>query len=86
MPYHTLESLLEDPHLADTGFFEWIEHPTEGRIRNLRVPNRLSGGIRGDYRPAPRLGQDSAAVLREAGYDEAEIAALAADGVTRLPD
>jgi crotonobetainyl-CoA:carnitine CoA-transferase CaiB-like acyl-CoA transferase len=85
MPYHTLESLLEDPHLADTGFFEWIEHPTEGRIRNLRVPNRLSGGIRDDYRPAPQLGQDSAAVLREAGYDEAEIAALAADGVTRLP-
>ncbi|MFZ8442045.1 CoA transferase, partial [Staphylococcus aureus] len=37
MPMHTLESLLEDPHLAATGFFPVVEHPTEGAIRSMRV-------------------------------------------------
>jgi crotonobetainyl-CoA:carnitine CoA-transferase CaiB-like acyl-CoA transferase len=82
MPYHTLESLLDDPHLADADFFEWKEHPTEGRIRNMRVANRLSGGVRRDYVPAPKLGQDSRAVLREAGYDEATIERMVAEKVT----
>jgi crotonobetainyl-CoA:carnitine CoA-transferase CaiB-like acyl-CoA transferase len=34
--------------------------------------------------PPPRLGADSAAILAEAGYDEQEIEALAADGVVEL--
>jgi len=76
MPYHTLESLLEDPHLQDAGFFEWKDHPTEGRIRNMRVPNKLSGGIRADYRPAPKLGEHSREVLAEIGYDAAAITRL----------
>jgi crotonobetainyl-CoA:carnitine CoA-transferase CaiB-like acyl-CoA transferase len=82
MPYHTLETLLEDPHLAEAGFFEWKDHPTEGRIRNMRVPNRLSGGVRADYRPAPKLGADSREVLAEAGYDAATIDRMIAEGVT----
>jgi crotonobetainyl-CoA:carnitine CoA-transferase CaiB-like acyl-CoA transferase len=83
MPYHTLETLLEDPHLAEAGFFEWKDHPTEGRIRNMRVPNRLSGGVRTDYRPAPKLGADSRELLAEAGYDDAAIARMIDAGVTR---
>jgi crotonobetainyl-CoA:carnitine CoA-transferase CaiB-like acyl-CoA transferase len=83
MPYHTLESLLEDAHLADVGFFEWVDHPTEGRIRNMRLPNRLSGGVREDYRPAPKLGQDSREILSEAGYSPEEIDRMLAEGVTR---
>ena len=39
MPYHTLESVMEDPHLTDVGFFETKEHPTEGKIREMRLPN-----------------------------------------------
>jgi len=83
MPYHTLETLLEDPHLSETGFFEWKDHPTEGRIRNMRVPNKLSGGVRQDYRPAPKLGADSREVLAQAGYDSATIDRMVAEGITR---
>jgi len=82
MPYHTLETLLEDPHLTEAGFFEWKDHPTEGRIRNMRVPNKLSGGVRSDYRPAPKLGADSRQLLAEAGYDAATIDRMIAEGVT----
>jgi len=82
MPYNTLDGLLEDPHLADVGFFELKDHPTEGRIRNFRLPNKWSSGARRDWNPAPKLGQDSVEVLREAGYTAAEVDALVAAGVT----
>src|SRR5690606_35901369 len=29
-PVQTLEGLVEDPHLGAVGFFEVVEHPTEG--------------------------------------------------------
>jgi crotonobetainyl-CoA:carnitine CoA-transferase CaiB-like acyl-CoA transferase len=82
MPYNTLDGLLEDPHLADVGFFELKDHPTEGKIRNFRLPNKWSSGTRREWNPAPKLGQDSVEVLREAGYAAAEIDALIAAGVT----
>ena len=82
MPYNTLDSLLEDPHLKDVGFFEPIEHPTEGRMWNMRLPNKLSGGMRRDFLPTPKLGQHSLEILREAGYDQAAIDAMIASGAT----
>ncbi len=82
MPYHTLDSLLEDPHLTDIGFFELKDHPTEGRTRNMRLPNKWSCGTRREWHPAPKLGQHSVEILREAGYTQTEIDQLLADGVT----
>jgi crotonobetainyl-CoA:carnitine CoA-transferase CaiB-like acyl-CoA transferase len=82
MPYHTLDSLLEDPHLKEVGFFEMKEHPTEGRTRSMRLPNKWSSGTRRDWSPAPKLGQHSVEILREAGYDDAAIETLIAAGAT----
>ena len=82
MPYHTLDSLLEDPHLADVGFFELKDHPTEGKTRSMRLPNKWSSGVRREWSPAPKLGQNSVEILREAGYDDAAIDSMVASGVT----
>ena len=82
MPYHTLDSLLEDPHLADVGFFELKDHPTEGKTRSMRLPNKWSSGVRRDWSPAPKLGQNSVEILREVGASDAEINAMIASGVT----
>ena len=42
MPYHTLETLMQDPHLNDVGFFRKFDHPTEGRMIDMahRPTNR----------------------------------------------
>ncbi len=78
----TLDTLIEDPHLAATGFFVDIDHPSEGRLTMPGIPGRFSATPPMITRPAPRLGADSHAVLAEAGLSAAEIAALAASKVT----
>jgi crotonobetainyl-CoA:carnitine CoA-transferase CaiB-like acyl-CoA transferase len=78
--YNRIEDLLTDPHLADVGFWDTAEHPTEGRIRVTRTPVRFGGGMREAALPAPRLGQHTAEVLAELGYGGAEIAAMLASG------
>jgi crotonobetainyl-CoA:carnitine CoA-transferase CaiB-like acyl-CoA transferase len=82
MPYHTLDSVLDDPHLTDIGFFELKQHPTEGTIRNMRLPNKWSSGVREEWNPAPKLGENSVDVLRELGYADDDIAAMVKAGVT----
>jgi crotonobetainyl-CoA:carnitine CoA-transferase CaiB-like acyl-CoA transferase len=82
MPYHTLDSVLDDPHLADIGFFEIKDHPTEGRTRSMRLPNKWSCGTREGWTPAPKLGEQSIEILREAGLSEDEIQALVTAGAT----
>jgi crotonobetainyl-CoA:carnitine CoA-transferase CaiB-like acyl-CoA transferase len=82
MPYHTLDTLLEDPHLKDAGFFETKDHPTEGKTRVMRLPNKWSSGVRREWNPAPKLGQQSVEILREIGCTDAEIEAMVASGVT----
>jgi crotonobetainyl-CoA:carnitine CoA-transferase CaiB-like acyl-CoA transferase len=82
MPLHSLESLLDDEHLNATGFFKTVEHPSEGPLRSMAVPSRWSESPPGEPRPAPRLGEHSAQVLRDAGYSEAEVDAMQADRVT----
>jgi len=80
MPYNTLESLMEDPHLQDAGFFQMLDHPTEGKVRNMRLPNKATFSARAPVQGAPKLGQHSVEVLRDAGLAEDEIRALLENG------
>lgn len=75
MPIASPADLLDDPHLAATGFWERRD-TAEGTLRFPNIPTRFGGtpGAIGDAGPA--LGADSRDVLREAGLNEAEIDAL----------
>jgi crotonobetainyl-CoA:carnitine CoA-transferase CaiB-like acyl-CoA transferase len=84
-PMHTFDSLLEDDHLRDIGFFSEVDHPAVGRIRQMAVPSEWSDTPPGTSTPAPRIGQHSRELLREAGYDDARIDALVASGAVVEP-
>ena len=81
LPMHTLESLLEDEHLAATGFFTEVEHPIVGRIRETAVPSEWSGTVPLNRHPAAALGEHTVDVLREAGLGEQRIHQLVADNI-----
>ena len=74
--YNSIDDLLTDPHLADVGFFQPEDHPSEGRIRRTKLANTFSGGAREDETHAPRTGEHTREVLAEAGYSAPEIDAL----------
>ncbi len=81
-PMNDLDALIDDPHLAAVEFFQTHPHPTEGRIRYNGIPSRWNGAALKITRHAPRLGEHSLAVLKEAGISAEEIAALLASGAT----
>jgi crotonobetainyl-CoA:carnitine CoA-transferase CaiB-like acyl-CoA transferase len=62
-PVNAIEDLLENPHLRAVGFFEQMEHPTEGTLNVARYPARFSKSPANVRRLAPNLGADNAALL-----------------------
>jgi crotonobetainyl-CoA:carnitine CoA-transferase CaiB-like acyl-CoA transferase len=84
-PMNSIDDVIDDPHLAAAGFFVMTEHPTEGRVRLMASPGKWSATPPGALRPAPLLGEHSVVILREAGYGDAEIDAMIASRVTRVP-
>ena len=79
---HTMESLIEDEHLAEVGMLRRIEHPSEGSKIELNNPNTFSAGLRGEQTAAPFLGGQSIEILAELGYGQAEIDGMIAAKAT----
>ena len=84
-PMHTLDSLIDDPHLNAIGFFPEYDHPTEGRIRMTAPVGKWSETPPSIRAMAGRLGEHSREVLGELGYSAAEIDAMLAKKVTLVP-
>jgi crotonobetainyl-CoA:carnitine CoA-transferase CaiB-like acyl-CoA transferase len=80
-PVNPLAELPADAQLAAVDFFPLTEHPTEGRIRLVRPPVRFGDADCALRHPAPRLGEHSRTILREAGLAEPEIDDLLARGI-----
>ena len=76
MLMNTIESLIEDPHLKDVGFFTVKEHPTEGRLRMMNPPETWSETKSYVSGFAPELGQHTLEVLSEFGFSQEDIDAV----------
>jgi crotonobetainyl-CoA:carnitine CoA-transferase CaiB-like acyl-CoA transferase len=79
-PVRTPQDLIDDPHLADVGFFACTFDGDTPVKRTLRQAVNVENVATAPDLPPPPLGADTAAVLREAGCTEAEIAAVLETG------
>jgi crotonobetainyl-CoA:carnitine CoA-transferase CaiB-like acyl-CoA transferase len=75
-PMNSPEDLFECPHLKAVEMFPEIEHPTEGRIRHIKVPAAFSTTPGGLYHHSEKLGASTNAVLNELGFSRTEITEL----------
>ena len=75
-PMNSPEDLFECPHLKAVDMFPEIEHPTEGRIKHIKVPAAFSKTPGGLYHHSEKLGASTNAVLNELGFSNIEITEL----------
>ena len=81
---NNMQEVFDNPHIQARKVIEEVEHPKMGKTRNVRNPVLFDEGSPSIRRPAPLLAEHSAEILRELGYDEARIAAMAAAGAVML--
>lgn len=83
-PVNTLGDVFDDPQVRARGMVQTYDHPTLGEIRYPPSPVKFSGW-EAPRRPAPMLGQHTAAVLAQRlGFEPSAIDALVRDGVVRV--
>jgi formyl-CoA transferase len=80
-PINNIAQVFDDPQVRHLGMALPFDHSTRGPTHLVATPLNLEGLETGIRRPPPELGQHSAEILTEAGYDAAEIAHLQALGV-----
>ncbi|HSV71893.1 MAG TPA: CaiB/BaiF CoA-transferase family protein [Methylibium sp.] len=78
---YTIADLAAEPHYAARGNLERIPALAGGTIAVPGIVPKLSATPGAVQRRAPRLGEQTEAVLRELGHDDASIAALRERGV-----
>jgi len=77
----TLPEVFADPQVIDQEMVVIADHPSHGEVSMLGFPIKFTEAPCQLRRPAPDLGTDSDAVLREFGYSLNEIANLREAGV-----
>jgi crotonobetainyl-CoA:carnitine CoA-transferase CaiB-like acyl-CoA transferase len=78
---NTPTSLLDDEHMKAVDFFRLTEHPSEGTIRVMAIPQTWSESQPEIRRHAPRLGEHTSEILGEYGFSAGEIGDLLAQSV-----
>jgi crotonobetainyl-CoA:carnitine CoA-transferase CaiB-like acyl-CoA transferase len=79
-PMQTPAEVDRDPQIAAAGGFVEIEDGQGGTYRSPASPARFPGADATVRPPAPKLGEHTREVLAQAGYGEAEIEAMFAEG------
>jgi succinate--hydroxymethylglutarate CoA-transferase len=79
-PIYDIAQALENPFVTEYGRLQTLPHATRGSYRMVAPPVRSSGEP-APARPAPALGADTDALLRELGYDQDYVETLKRSGV-----
>ncbi|WP_296555081.1 CaiB/BaiF CoA-transferase family protein [Pigmentiphaga sp.] len=79
-PINTVAEVFEEPQTIARGLLRHIEHPSGGQVPQVASPMRFADAALPGLAAPPTLGQHSAEILAELGYDAAGIEALRAAG------
>ena len=79
-PVLSIKDMQSHPQTLAREMVVELDHPVAGKVNAIGLPIKLSQSPGGVSRPAPRLGEHSSEVLREADYTDAEIAKLMKTG------
>ena len=80
-PVLTRDQVYRHPQVQANGTVIEQDHPQAGRVRQTSTPARFSATPPDLPAPARRLGEDTRAVLAQAGYDAEAIDGMIADGI-----
>lgn len=83
MIVNTLDELIDDEQLNASGFWQEMDHPTEGRIRMASSPINFSKTPTSIRRMPPHLGEHSEEILSEAGITQEQIATMFENGTVK---
>jgi crotonobetainyl-CoA:carnitine CoA-transferase CaiB-like acyl-CoA transferase len=80
-PVNTIGEALSHPQTLSRGMVVEVEHPQAGATKALGCPIHFSETPTAITRHAPMLGEHTRELLREYGYDDAQIDGFVAEGV-----
>lgn len=83
-PIRTIAGMAADPQTLAREMVVELDHPVAGRTKALGVPMKFSATPGSIRRPSPTYGQHTREVLRQHGWSDGEIEALAAAGAVHL--
>jgi crotonobetainyl-CoA:carnitine CoA-transferase CaiB-like acyl-CoA transferase len=89
IPYAAItrpEQLFDDPHLLASGGLAPLELEDGSTTAMPLLPISLDGQRLAPRRAIPKIGEHTHEVMRQLGYSDAQIAALAAHGVLKVDD
>lgn len=69
VPLYNVAEVLDDPQVKHLGLMEELEHPQAGKLSFVGGPVRYDNFARENSLPPPLVGEHSAKILRELGFD-----------------
>jgi crotonobetainyl-CoA:carnitine CoA-transferase CaiB-like acyl-CoA transferase len=84
VPLYNLAEVLNDPQVRHLDLVEESVHPLAGKLQFIGGPVRYDGLPKEQSTLPPLVGEHSAVILKELGYNQTDVDALVAQGIIRV--
>lgn len=84
-PVATLDEVYQDPQVVHNGIFAKLHHPTQGEVNVTQRPVLYDGSRASSDLAPPTLGEHNEQILREIGFQAAEVETMKREGIFLPP-